>query len=37
MVDLQVLMGDKADNIPGVPGIGQKRATELIKQFDTVD
>ena len=32
-VDLLALMGDKIDNIPGVPGIGQKGAAELIERF----
>ncbi|MGA1845069.1 MAG: 5'-3' exonuclease H3TH domain-containing protein, partial [bacterium] len=35
--DLMALMGDKIDNIPGVPGIGEKRATALIKEYGTLE
>ena len=37
MVDLLALMGDASDNVPGVPGIGEKTAAQLIKQFHTLD
>ncbi|WP_066194711.1 DNA polymerase I [Gracilibacillus timonensis] len=37
VVDLKALMGDKSDNIPGVPGVGQKTATKLLKQFGTLE
>ncbi|MEC5421963.1 DNA polymerase I [Virgibacillus sp. C22-A2] len=37
IIDLKALMGDSSDNIPGVPGVGQKTATKLLKQFETLD
>ena len=37
MIDLLTLMGDTADNIPGVPGIGIKTAAKLLAEFDTLD
>ncbi|GAB2569886.1 DNA polymerase I [Gracilibacillus alcaliphilus] len=37
VVDLKALMGDKSDNIPGVPGVGQKTAVKLLKQFQTLE
>lgn len=36
-IDLKALMGDTADNIPGVPKIGEKTATELLVQFGSLD
>ncbi|MEI9913801.1 MAG: DNA polymerase I [Candidatus Saccharibacteria bacterium] len=36
-LDLKALKGDSSDNIPGVPGIGEKGAVELLKQYKTLD
>ena len=36
-IELKALMGDTADNIPGVPKVGEKTASELLKQFQTLD
>ena len=36
-IDLKALMGDTADNIPGVPKVGEKTATELMIQFGSLD
>jgi len=37
IADLKGLVGDPSDNIPGVPGIGEKTAVKLIQQFGTVE
>ncbi|MFK3958158.1 DNA polymerase I [Guptibacillus hwajinpoensis] len=37
IIDMKALMGDNSDNIPGVPGVGEKTALKLLKQFGTVD
>jgi DNA polymerase-1 len=37
LVDLKALIGDKSDNIPGVHGIGEKGATNLLQQYQTLD
>jgi DNA polymerase-1 len=36
-LDLKSLKGDSSDNIPGVPGIGEKGAVELLQKYDTLD
>lgn len=37
VVDLKALMGDSSDNIPGVPGIGEKTALKLLQEYKTLD
>ena len=37
VIDVQSLAGDSSDNVPGVPGIGIKTASELIKKYKTLD
>ena len=36
-IDLKGLMGDKSDNIPGVPGVGEKTGIKLLKQYLTIE
>ena len=37
IVDLKALMGDASDNIPGVPGVGEKTAMALIQKYQSID
>lgn len=37
LIDLKALMGDSSDNIPGVPGIGEKTALDLLHRFGSLD
>lgn len=37
VIDLKGLMGDASDNIPGVPGVGEKTAVKLLSQYQTVE
>lgn len=37
VIDILGLWGDSADNIPGCPGVGEKKAKELLSQFDNID
>lgn len=36
-IDLKGLMGDKSDNIPGVPGVGEKTGIKLLKEFESIE
>ncbi len=37
IIEMKGLMGDNSDNIPGIPGVGEKTAIKLLKEFQTVD
>ena len=37
LIDLKALMGDSSDNYPGVPGVGEKTAKELMQKFGSLD
>ena len=36
-IEIQTLMGDNIDNVPGVPGVGEKTAAKLIRQYGSVE
>ena len=36
-IDVKALMGDASDNIPGVPGVGEKTATRIIQQYQSIE
>ncbi len=37
IIELKALMGDASDNIPGIPGVGEKTATKIIVQYGTIE
>ncbi|MBM7660577.1 DNA polymerase-1 [Bacillus mesophilus] len=37
VIDMKGLMGDTSDNIPGVPGVGEKTAIKLLKEYETIE
>ena len=37
IIELKALMGDSSDNIPGVPGIGEKTATAILQQYENIE
>lgn len=36
-IDVKALMGDASDNIPGVPGVGEKTATKIVQDYQTIE
>ena len=36
-IDVKALMGDTSDNIPGIPGVGEKTATKIIAEYDSIE
>lgn len=36
-IDVKALMGDSSDNIPGIPGVGEKTATKIIAEYDNIE
>lgn len=37
IIELKALMGDSSDNIPGIPGVGEKTATKMVVEFGTIE
>ena len=37
IIELKALMGDSSDNIPGLPGVGEKTATKILLEYGTVE
>ncbi|MFX5714077.1 5'-3' exonuclease H3TH domain-containing protein, partial [Acinetobacter baumannii] len=37
VIDILGLMGDAFDNIPGIPGVGEKTAAKLLKEYETLE
>lgn len=37
VIDMKALMGDSSDNIPGVPGVGEKTALKLLTEYGTLE
>ena len=37
LIEVKGLQGDTSDNIPGVPGVGEKTALNLVKEYGTID
>ena len=37
IIELKALMGDSADNIPGIPGVGEKTATKIIVEYGSIE